>query len=1670
MNHWLRLFLPLAMLGILYGGYFAQSKIDDDIRRLVSDERLATKIVAIKLADDLAVTLRHLSSLTRERPIIETLDAPAPANLERMAEAFAGLAMRNPGYVKVRWIDETGMERVRVNGEDGVPVVVPRTELQNKADRYFFVDAMRLQPGGNYISRLDENVEYGRAETPAKLMLRLATPVTDSQGRPRGILIVNLLMLRLFEDSIRAAGQSSPRLMLLSHEGRWLYGQQGADTEAFDRRFPSVWRNVASAETGEAFGPDGLWVWREAGLDRAATAFAGRVEEPPWKAVSHVPAADIRAIRQAAWIQIAPSIGYALIILAGISWLARSREFGWESMRALIDETESRHSRLAYALALGLPFLMVWLHRSLPDAFSHQPMLVLFVFPVTLSAALGGLGPGLIATATAALSSGYFLLPPVDSFEIATPADHFQWSALIFNGLLISVLSEALWRARDESESHHRCQLVALEELTRSQDALKASEADFRQLAESMPQIVWVTRADGWNTYFNHRWVEYTGLSLEQSHGHGWNISFHPDDWERAWEVWRNAVEHNAAYSLECQLRRYDGTYRWWLIRGVPVSDGAGNILKWFGTCTDIHDIKLKEQALADSEARWQFALEGGNQGVWDWDIPAGKVFYSHRWKSMRGYADDEISDRQEEWSERVPPDDLRKAWEALEQHWRGEIPFYQNEHRTRKRDGSYLWVLDRGMVVDRDEQGRPLRMIGAETDITGIKEAEAALREKERFLADSQAIAHVGSWMLDLATNQVIWSNEAYRLYGLSPETDAPPSFEEFFALLDPEDVPAMRAWTDACLEGKSPPALEFRTREINGARRWLVGQGQLEKDKDGRPTRMIGTVQDITERRLIEERSQETARRLQMAVSAAKVGLWRWDLSTDEVYYSPEWKAQIGYEEHEISNSFEEWRGRVHPDDLEESLRKVREFLEHPWPDYRIDFRFRHKDGSYRWIFAQAALQYDERGAPIYMMGSHIDITERKEAEARARRWEQVFERAQFGLAYGEGRDNRFIQVNPAFARQRGYEPGELAGRSILDIYAPEEWETMRDRFALFDQSMEDHIAFESVHMRKDGSRFPVLMEVTVIKDEQGHPLSRVAYALDISEHKLAEAQLRRISRIYQVLSQANEALIRTSAPGEFLLSVCHILVEAGGFRLAWIGEADDDGGVRIVATAGATDYLEGIHIRAAADSPEGQGPSGRVLRSGRPYICNDFAAAFETEPWHGRAQRHGIGASSSFPLSRSGQTVGVLNVYAGEPNFFQAEETYLLTEMARDISFGLDNLARSRKLAETTALLSAIVDNTPDAFFAKDPEGRYLLVSPGMAQAVGKSAADILGNDDSDLFLPADLASIRERDRSVMAQRETVTFEETLTTCRGLRTFRSTKGPLLNGGGALIGLFGLARDITDLRQALEALNRANERLEIRVAERTAELRGAKEKAEVADRLKSAFLATMSHELRTPLNSIIGFTDLLLQELAGPLTPEQSKQLGFVRSSGRHLLDLISDVLDISKIEAGQLRLRPEDLDLSALLARVAGTFRPAFERQGLSFRLELDPAVGVIRADRRRVEQILNNLLSNALKFTEKGGAALDCHGVPGGIAIAVEDTGIGIDEEALRTIGQPFTQVDTGLSRKHEGTGLGLAISLRLAEAMGGGLDMRSRAGIGSRFTFFIPTTTQRDTPQ
>ena len=228
-------------------------------------------------------------------------------------------------------------------------------------------------------------------------------------------------------------------------------------------------------------------------------------------------------------------------------------------------------------------------------------------------------------------------------------------------------------------------------------------------------------------------------------------------------------------------------------------------------------------------------------------------------------------------------------------------------------------------------------------------------------------------------------------------------------------------------------------------------------------------------------------------------------------------------------------------------------------------------------------------------------------------------------------------------------------------------------------------------------------------------------------------------------------------------------------------------------------------------------------------------------------------------------------------------------------------------------------------------------------------------------------------------------------------------------------------------------------------------------------ASRMKSEFLATMSHELRTPLNGIIGFSELLVDEKIGPLNPRQREFLGDILRSGQHLLQLINDVLDLSRVEAGKLVLYPELFETEKAIREICAVVSPMTKKKGIKVSVAVAPSAQSVVLDPHKFKQVLYNLLSNAAKFTDEGGAigveaALEDNGR---LRLSVRDDGVGIAAEDLDRVFQEFTQIDSGSARRNEGTGLGLALTRKLAEFQGGGIEVDSRLGVGSVFTVRLP---------
>jgi two-component system, cell cycle sensor histidine kinase and response regulator CckA len=399
---------------------------------------------------------------------------------------------------------------------------------------------------------------------------------------------------------------------------------------------------------------------------------------------------------------------------------------------------------------------------------------------------------------------------------------------------------------------------------------------------------------------------------------------------------------------------------------------------------------------------------------------------------------------------------------------WSGEVVNFDKDGRE------HLTFLRTRLL--HDAHGRPTGMCGVSTDVTELKQAERELRRAKERLELAQRAAGMGTWDWDLLTGGIEWTPDLFEIFGLDPQTTAA-SFEAWRAAVHPDDRAVAEARIRRAIQDHTPLASEYRVVRSDGQVCWVNALGHAVYDDTGKALRMLGVCIDVTERKQAAQALEDALLRQAAAVQAGNVGLWDWDLRTNEVRYSAEWKRQIGYTEDEIGEGFEEWRSRLHPDDFLRTVAYIETMIAEGRAHWQHEFRFRHKDGSYRWILAQAAVLKDETGQPIRTLGSHVDITDRKQAEEAVResetRYRLLFDQMLTGFALheiicapdGTPEDYRFLAVNPAFERLTGLRAAQVVGRTAREVLPGLEsrWIEVYGRVALTGEPAE----FESTSM---------------------------------------------------------------------------------------------------------------------------------------------------------------------------------------------------------------------------------------------------------------------------------------------------------------------------------------------------------------------------------------------------------------------------------------------------------------------------------------------------------------------------------------------------------------------------------------------------------------------------
>jgi PAS domain S-box-containing protein len=755
------------------------------------------------------------------------------------------------------------------------------------------------------------------------------------------------------------------------------------------------------------------------------------------------------------------------------------------------------------------------------------------------------------------------------------------------------------------------------------------------------------------------------------------------------------------------------------------------------------------------------------------------------------------------------------------------------------------------------------------------------------------------------------------------------------------------------------------------------------------------------------------------------------------------------------------------------------------------------------------------------------------RQRERAEAELWDSeadfraVFNVTSVGQIQADVKSRCLLRVNAAFCEMVGYSESELLTMTVDDLIHPDDREQDREQYLnLLRQAINDY-QFEKRYLRKDGSVLWVLTTGNIIRNGTGQPLRIVAVIQDITERKQIEADLRlnrdRLafvlqatgiglwlnplplgelnwdtktrelffvsqevqptlelfwSRVHPEDREPTRLAVEAALRDKTLYAIDHRAVHPATGEIRWTRSA----GKATYAPDGTPLHFDGIsydisdHKASEASLRENE-ERFRTLADN----ISQFAWMADATGWlfwynqrwfeytgTTLEQMQGWGIDCVVEHFRHCLETGEdwedtfpLRSKAGEYRWFLSRAIPIRDEAGNVLRwFGtntdITDLRRvEAELRQKNAILDVINESAPTPIFVKDRQGRIIYANPATLEVLGKTADEVIGARDCDLSPNSeDAAKVMDNDQRIMATGKTEVVEESPD---GFRTFLGMKAPYRNEAGEVIGLIGISNDITDRVQL--------ERDRTRILEQE---QAAREAAEQANRIKDEFLAVLSHELRSPLNPILGWTKLLQSQ---SYTPEETAQaLATIERNVKLQVQLIDDLLDVSRILRGKMVLNVCPVNLVTIIESALETVQLAAEAKGIQIRTHLDEKVGTVSGDSTRLQQIVWNLLTNAIKFTPQDGhIEVRLHRVENFAQLEVQDTGKGIKPEFLPYVFDSFRQEDGAITRKFGGLGLGLAIVRHLTEQHGGTITVES-TGEGQGATFMVRFPLQPTTPE
>ena len=919
---------------------------------------------------------------------------------------------------------------------------------------------------------------------------------------------------------------------------------------------------------------------------------------------------------------------------------------------------------------------------------------------------------------------------------------------------------------------------------------------------------------------------------------------------------------------------------------------------------------------------------------------------------------------------------------------------------------------------------------------------SQALALSEQRYALANRATSNI-IWDWDLETRRVWWNDNFYTLLGGSRET-APPCHEEWMRRLHPEDRPNLLAEFEAALAGDATEWTgAYRLRRQAGDYVELEDHCHIQRDAQGHALRLVGAMQDVTQRNAAESRAHQAADRYRRMLQASKDGFWLVDAATGRLLDVNQAACDLtGHTRDELLDK------TILDIDVVHSEAMAQERIQHVLKTGGGFFETRYRTQSGRILDIEVSVIADAEARLIHSF--HRDITERNRMLEALRASEQrlgresernryLLQAATDGIHVVDER-GYIMLANRAFADSLGYPEDATLGLHITDfdtVFSAGQVDRNLPEWL----GREQPITFETRHRRHNGEIFDVEVTARAVTLDGRRVL--FASSRDITERKQAEEILRthneqleqRVAERTAALTQSEERLrkIAERVPGVIFQ-----------FKLR-----PDGSSCFPYASAGIQD----IYGVTPEQVREDAAPVFAVIH---PEDQEDFVATIMESARTQRTRQH------EFRVRFGDGTVRWRSGNATPEQ--QPDGSVLWHGYVQDIT---DLKLAEQDKIDREAYFRNLADAVPVMIWLMDADRGCTFFNRTALEFRGRTLDQECGTGWIEGFHPEDVNRSLTTFTQAFQIRQAFSLDLRLRRHDGeWRWIQDMGVPQFDRNGEFQGYIGACIDITERKQAEQEIHELNASLERKVEERTAEL-------VAASAAKSQFLAHMSHEIRTPMNAVLGLTQLLAQE---PLAPGQAAMVRHIGEAGDSLLRIINDILDLSKIEAGQIQLENQPFALTRLLHHIDSLLRPSAIRKGLTLSVaapsgQPDRFLG----DQTRLEQVLINLVGNAIKFTSAGSVELAAtllaeDGQRARFRFSVRDTGIGLSPEARIRLFQPFSQGDASITRRFGGTGLGLSISKRLVELMGGEMGLASEEGRGSDFWFELDLARAGDTEE